>query len=175
MNAVPVPAWAGELPDGRDVWTPMRDGARLAATVWLPAPCGRHPVLLARTPYGRGPYGPGLRLDVARLLSAGYAVMVQDVRGTGESEGDLRFLTGEAADGYDTVTWAARQLWCDGQVGMFGDSYLGIAQLLAASERPDGLRAVAPSVSPAGLHDVVYAGGVLRLGIVLPVLAAVIA
>ncbi|MEV4323859.1 CocE/NonD family hydrolase [Microbispora rosea] len=175
MNAVPVPTWAGELPDGRDVWTRMRDGARLAATVWLPAPRGRHPVLLARTPYGRGPYGPGLRLDVARLLSAGYAVMVQDVRGTGESEGDLRFLTGEAADGYDTVTWAARQLWCDGQVGMFGDSYLGIAQLLTASERPDGLRAIAPSVSPAGLHDVVYAGGVLRLGIVLPVLAAVIA
>ncbi|WP_147944338.1 CocE/NonD family hydrolase [Microbispora hainanensis] len=172
---VPVPAWAHELPDGRDVWTPMRDGTRLAATVWLPAPHGRHPVLLARTPYGRAPYGPGLRLDVARLLSAGYAVMVQDVRGTGESEGDLRFLTGEAADGHDTVTWTARQPWCDGQVGMFGDSYLGIAQLLAASERPDGLRAIAPSVCPAGLHDVVYAGGVPRLGVILPVLAAVMA
>ncbi|MBE3015441.1 CocE/NonD family hydrolase [Microbispora sp. NEAU-D428] len=153
----------------------MRDGVRLAATVWLPEPRGRHPVLLARTPYGRGPYGPGLRLDVTRLLSAGYAVMVQDVRGTGESEGDLRFLTGEAADGHDTVTWAARQAWCDGQAGRFGDSYLGIAQLLAVSERPDGPRAIAPSVSPAGLHDVVYAGGVLRLGVVLPVLATVIA
>ncbi|MBB2743331.1 UNVERIFIED_ORG: hypothetical protein FHR35_003153 [Microbispora rosea subsp. rosea] len=173
--ALPPPEWAGALPDGRDVWTPLRDGVRLAATVWLPEPGGRYPVLLARTPYGRGPYGPGLRLDVARLLSAGYAVMVQDVRGTGESEGDLRFLTGEAADGHDTVTWAARQPWCDGQVGMFGDSYLGIAQLLAASERPDGLRAVAPSVSPAGLHDVVYAGGVPRLGIVLPVLTTVLA
>ncbi|MEU8178590.1 CocE/NonD family hydrolase [Microbispora hainanensis] len=172
---VPVPAWAGELPDGRDVWTPMRDGTRLAATVWLPAPRGRHPVLLARTPYGRAPYGPGLRLDVARLLSAGYAVMVQDVRGTGESEGDLRFLTGEAADGHDTVTWTARQPWCDGQVGMFGDSYLGIAQLLAASERPDGLRAVAPSVCPVGLHDVVYDNGVVRLGVILPVLATVMA
>ncbi|MBX6386415.1 MAG: CocE/NonD family hydrolase, partial [Microbispora sp.] len=172
---VPVPGWARDLPDGRDVWTPMRDGVRLAATVWLPAPHGRHPVLLARTPYGRAPYGPGLRLDVARLLAAGYAVMVQDVRGTGESEGDLRFLTGEAADGHDTVTWVAGQPWCDGQVGMFGDSYLGITQLLAASERPYGLRAVAPSVSPAGLHDVVYAGGVPRLGVILPVLATVLA
>ncbi|WP_432931300.1 CocE/NonD family hydrolase [Microbispora sp. CA-135349] len=172
---VPAPGCAADLPPGRDVWTPMRDGVRLAATVWLPEPGGRYPVLLARTPYGRAPYGPGLRLDVTRLLSAGYAVLVQDVRGTGESEGDLRFITGEAADGHDTVTWAARQSWCDGQVGMFGDSYLGIAQLLAASERPDGLRAVAPSACPAGLHDVVYAGGVLRLGVVLPVLATVIA
>lgn len=152
-----------------------RDGVELASTVYLPTGGGRHPVLLARTPYDRRQVpGPGIRLDVERLVEAGYAVVVQDVRGTGESGGEFRFFTGEAADGYDAVRWAATQPWSDGNVGMFGDSYLGYTQLLAAREQPEGLRAIAPSVTPAGLYETVYSDGVPNLNVILTVSAVVL-
>lgn len=152
-----------------------RDGVRLAATLLLPSPEGRHPVLLVRTPYGRSIPGPGLHLDVDRLVAAGYAVVVQDVRGTGESEGEFRFFTGEAADGYDAVRWAATQPWSDGNVGMFGDSYLGLSQLLAAQERPEGLRAIAPSMAPGSYRGIVYDGDVVTLDKILTVAAVALA
>ncbi|MEV0196659.1 CocE/NonD family hydrolase [Nonomuraea sp. NPDC050691] len=162
-----------------------RDGVELVSTLWRPAADrrgpgdsghGRFPVLLSRTPYGRAVEGPGFHLDVPRLVAAGYAVVLQDVRGTGASQGEFRFIGGEAADGYDTVRWAATAPWSDGNVGMYGDSYLGITQLLAAQERPEGLRAIAPHVSPAGLYECVYQpGGVPNLNIILTVSAMVLA
>ncbi|MGP3918335.1 CocE/NonD family hydrolase [Nonomuraea sp. 10N515B] len=153
-----------------------RDGVELVATVWRPAEEHPVPVLLSRTPYGRGPLGPGYHLDVPRLVAAGYAVVCQDVRGTGGSGGDFRFISGEAADGYDAVRWAATAPWSDGNVGMYGDSYLAITQLLAAQERPGGLRAIAPHVAPAGLYECVYQpGGVPNLNIILTISLMVLA
>ncbi|MFC5831348.1 CocE/NonD family hydrolase [Nonomuraea insulae] len=147
-----------------------RDGVELVATAWRPAESGRFPVLLSRTAYGRGLSGPGFHLDVPRLVAAGYAVVAQDVRGTGDSDGELRFISGEAADGYDAVRWAATRPWSDGNIGMYGDSYLAITQLLAAQERPEGLRAIAPHVSPAGLYECVYQpGGIPNLNVLLTV------
>ncbi|MFI9553619.1 CocE/NonD family hydrolase [Nonomuraea endophytica] len=149
-----------------------RDGVELATTVRLPRTGARHPVLLVRTPYGRDTVpGPGLRLDVERLVEAGYAVVVQDVRGTGESDGEFRVFTGEAEDGHDAVRWAATQPWSDGNVGMFGDSYLGLTQLLAAQERPEGLRAIAPSLTPGSYREIVYEGEVVTLNKILTVCA----
>ncbi|NUR89982.1 MAG: CocE/NonD family hydrolase [Nonomuraea sp.] len=144
-----------------------RDGIELVATVWRPAAEGRFPVLLSRTPYGRTQESAGYHLDVARLVGAGYAVALQDVRGTGSSQGEFDFLAREAADGHDAVRWAATAPWSDGNVGMFGDSYLGIAQLLAAQERPEGLRAIAPHIAPGGLHEIAYRHGVPHLGVPL--------
>ncbi|MEQ4723378.1 CocE/NonD family hydrolase [Nonomuraea sp. B19D2] len=153
-----------------------RDGVELVSTLWRPGGSGRFPVLLSRTAYGRAIEGPGFHLDVPRLVAAGYAVVVQDVRGTGASQGEFRFIRGEAADGYDAVRWAATAPWSDGNVGMYGDSYLAITQLLAAQERPAGLRAIAPHVSPAGLYECVYQpGGVPNLNIILTVSAMVLA
>ncbi|MGW0809793.1 CocE/NonD family hydrolase [Nonomuraea sp. NPDC002799] len=153
-----------------------RDGVELVATVWRPDERGRFPVLLSRTPYGRALLGPGFRLDVPRLVAAGYAVVAQDVRGTGGSDGRFAFLSGEAADGYDAVRWAATRPWSDGNVGMYGDSYLGITQLLAAQERPEGLKAIAPHVSPAGLYACVYQpGGVPNLNVMLTISVVVLA
>ncbi|KAB8197034.1 CocE/NonD family hydrolase [Nonomuraea phyllanthi] len=153
-----------------------RDGVELVSTLWRPAESGRFPVLLSRTPYGRGLEGPGFHLDVPRLVAAGYAVAAQDVRGTGASQGALRFISGEAADGYDAVRWAATAPWSDGNVGMYGDSYLAITQLLAAQERPAGLRAIAPHVSPGGLYECVYQpGGIPNLNVILTISAMVLA
>ncbi|NJP95756.1 CocE/NonD family hydrolase [Nonomuraea sp. FMUSA5-5] len=152
-----------------------RDGVRLVATVWRPAGPGPFPVLLSRTPYGRGLTGPGYHLDVPRLVAAGYAVVSQDVRGSGDSGGESRFIAGEAEDGHDAVRWAATRPWSDGNVGMFGDSYLAITQLLAAQERPEGLRAIAPHVCPGGLYECVYQpGGIPNLNIMLTISAIVL-
>ncbi|NUT40624.1 MAG: CocE/NonD family hydrolase [Thermoactinospora sp.] len=153
-----------------------RDGVELVATLWRPESGGRLPVLLSRTPYGRAVDAPGYHLDVERLVSAGYAVVLQDVRGTGSSQGEFRFIRGEAADGHDAVRWAATQPWSDGNVGMYGDSYLAITQLLAAQEHPEGLKAIAPHVSPFGLYECVHQpGGVPNLNVFLTVSVFVLA
>ncbi|WP_327086773.1 CocE/NonD family hydrolase [Nonomuraea sp. NBC_01738] len=147
-----------------------RDGVELATTVRLPSEEGRHPVLLVRTPYGRDLVpGPALRLDVDRLLATGYAVVIQDVRGTGESGGELSFFTCEAEDGHDAVRWAATQPWSDGNVGMFGDSYLGLTQLLAAQTRPEGLRAIAPSMTPGHYREIAFEGEVAKVNTLLTI------
>ncbi|MFI6601940.1 CocE/NonD family hydrolase [Nonomuraea sp. NPDC050536] len=146
-----------------------RDGVELAATLWRPAAHGRFPVLLSRTPYGRAEESAGFHLNVARLVEAGYAVALQDVRGTGDSAGRFEFLAHEAEDGHDAVRWAATAPWSDGNVGMYGDSYLGITQLLAAQEQPEGLRAIAPHVTPAGLYEIAYRHGIPHLNVTLTV------
>jgi putative CocE/NonD family hydrolase len=71
----------------------------------------------------------------------GYAIVYQDCRGTGESEGIFDPLTSEADDGVDTVDWIRRQAWCDGNIGTFGHSYLGFTQWATASRAPVGLKA----------------------------------
>ncbi|MEU1387149.1 MULTISPECIES: CocE/NonD family hydrolase [unclassified Nonomuraea] len=153
-----------------------RDGVELVATLWRPEGDAPRPVLLSRTPYGRAVPSAGHHLDVERLVAAGYAVCLQDVRGTGSSQGEFRFLRGEAADGHDAVRWAATRPWSDGNVGMYGDSYLAITQLLAAQERPEGLRAIAPHVSPLGLYECVHQpGGVANLNVFLTVSVVVLA
>ena len=96
----------------------------------------------------------------------GYAVVIQDVRGRFASEGDYETYAAEADDGYDTVQWAADQPWSDGNVGMFGISYMAQCQLLAASKQPPALKAIAPIESPnSTLGGDRYRGGALALGV----------
>jgi hypothetical protein len=141
------------------VAVPMRDGVVLMATVWRPASGERVPVLLARTPYGRGEDATGpdfIRQAVAR----GYAVVVQDVRGRYASEGEFEPYRHEGRDGYDTIEWAARQPWSSGAVGTVGLSYPGAVQWLAAVERPPALRAMVPAMTYATPESFWYSGGV---------------
>ena len=58
--------------------------------------------------------------------------MIQDCRGRFGSEGEWGYIECEAPDGYDTVEWAAAQPWSNRRVGMFGASYMGYTQWLAA-------------------------------------------
>ena len=84
---------------------------------------------------------------VQTLLSYGYAYVCADARGTGASYGvKIDFSEYFASDGAELVDWIAEQDWSDGNVGMFGGSYLGYTQLEIASEQPEALKAIFPEV-----------------------------
>jgi len=142
----------------RNVMVPMRDGVRLATDIVRPKGQGRHPVILARTPYGkRTPLSLG-------HVRAGIAMAVQDVRGRYASEGTFDVFRQEINDGYDAVEWLAAQPWCNGKVAMDGGSYLGYTQLAAAMAAPPHLCAISPAVPPADFdRGTMFFGGALRM------------
>jgi len=146
-----------------DERVPMRDGVELSADVWLPAAEGNFPAILLRTPYLKAPqFG---RYALEYFVQHGYAVVLQDVRGRGDSDGEFDFYFGEGEDGYDTIEWIAQQAWSSGDVGMSGGSYLGTVQWLAARERPPHLRCIIPTAASGRLFDELpYLGGGFRLG-----------
>ena len=149
----------------RHVWVPMPDGIRLAADVFRPAGGGRHPVVLLRTPYDRGHAAAfGLQINALRLAEAGYAVVTQDVRGRFDSEGEFEPFRAEGADGVASVLWAAGQPWSNGVVAMAGMSYCGYAQVLAARQRPEPLRAWIPAFCPLDARtEWIYDGDAFQL------------
>jgi uncharacterized protein len=138
-----------------DVQVPMRDGVKLAADVYRPDAEGRFPVLLQRTPYNRADPATGVY-----YASHGYVVVLQDARGRYASEGEFYPFRNEAADGYDTVEWAASLPYADGKVGMFGGSYVGATQMLAAMAHPPHLVAIQPTVTASDYYEGwTYQGG----------------
>jgi putative CocE/NonD family hydrolase len=102
------------------VSTPMRDGVRLVSHIWVPADTGRWPTILIRTPYVKTPQFK--RYKLATYLQNGYAVVLQDTRGRGDSEGQFDFYFPEGKDGFDTIEWIAKQSWSNGRVGTDGGS-----------------------------------------------------
>ncbi|NLF02325.1 MAG: CocE/NonD family hydrolase, partial [Anaerolineales bacterium] len=146
----------------RDVEMQTRDGVTLRADVYRPQSAQPLPVLLQRTPYDKRFSALSFALMAA---DRGYAVVIQDTRGRLASEGEYYPLLHEKADGYDAVEWAAAQPWADGQVGMFGGSYVGYTQLAAASERPPSLKAIAPTMTFCDPYDMAYTGGAYSLGL----------
>jgi len=134
----------------RNVPVAMRDGVILRADVHRPDRGGPYPVLVLRTPYGKGG-----RFD--RYVKAGYIVVAQDARGRYESEGRwesfVRFETHDAEDGYDTVEWAARLPGSNGKVGTFGGSYNAFLQWRLAPLRPPSLAAMSAHSIPARYTD----------------------
>jgi uncharacterized protein len=148
-----------------DVPATMRDGVILRANIFRPADGGSYPVALTRTPYSKDFASVMPFLDAVRLARAGYIVAVQDVRGRFRSEGEWRPFHHEAADGYDTVEWAARLPGSSGGVGMYGLSYLGFTQWMAAKEAPPSLRAIVPALTWADVRDgVFWRDGAFELG-----------
>jgi len=135
----------------------MRDGVPLVCDIYRPASDGRFPVLLQRTPYNRKDPATGMF-----LASHGYVVVLQDTRGRFDSGGEFYPFRHEANDGYDTVEWAAALPYADGRVGMFGGSYVGATQMLAASAAPPHLVAIFPYVTAAEYYEGwTYQGGAM--------------
>jgi uncharacterized protein len=148
----------------RNVRLPMRDGVRLSADLWLPD--AKEPVaaILFRTPYDRGAYHADV-LRPQQCVEAGFAAVVQDMRGRFGSEGEWTPLNWaqEGADSYDTIEWIAAQSWCSASVGMSGLSYCGTAQLAASLTKPPHLKAIAPTMASSAEFDRIETGGALRL------------
>jgi uncharacterized protein len=135
---------AGALPETASMRT--RDGVRLDADVYHPGGNGSFPVLLMRMPYGRQIASTICYAHPSWYADQGYIVVIQDVRGRGTSEGAFRLFADDVADGEDTIGWAASLPGSSGAVGMYGFSYQGTNQLLAASSGAPALKALAPAM-----------------------------
>lgn len=145
----------------RTYMVPMRDGVRLAADVYLPEKEGPVPAVLVRTPYGKGndiePY--------YRFVQRGFAVVIQDVRGREDSEGEWLPMYYEVEDGDDTLDWIAAQPWSNGDAAMTGGSYLGYVQWAAAASGNPHLKAMLSSVCAGSpFVDVPRRGGCFNSG-----------
>jgi hypothetical protein len=140
----------------RAVTMKTRDGVTLEADIYRPAGDGPFPVLLERTPYDKRNAA-----DFAlQAIGHGFMVVVQDVRGRYASEGEWYPFKHESEDGYDTIEWAATLPHSNGKVGMFGGSYVGATQMLAAIAHPPHLAGICPVVTASNYHENwTYQGG----------------
>lgn len=144
---------------------PMADGTQLATDVHLPSGEGPWPAILFRSTYGRS------GAVAEEWLKQDYAVVIQDVRGMGDSEGKPHVFYAEGwrpglTDGADTVDWIRAQPWCNGRIGTSGGSALAITQMLLAPST-DEILIQHVNATPANLyHDTSYHGGVLRKNLI---------
>lgn len=153
-----------------DVPATMRDGTTLRADVYRPSQSPA-PVILMRTQYSKS----GAQTEPSRYESPDwfashcYLVVIQDVRGTGSSSGTFDEYTHDGDDGYDSVEWAANLSGSDGKVGMYGSSYVGATQWLAAVTAPPHLVTIVPANTASDYYDGwTYEGGEFRLAFILP-------
>lgn len=144
-----------------NVPAPMRDGVKLRADVYTPDGPGPFPVLLSRTPYNKE--DPGTIEAGIRGAEQGFIMVIMDVRGRYHSPGAWEPFKYEINDGYDSVEWAAKLPKSDGKVGMWGGSYVGATQWLAAISDPPHLAGICPEVTSQDYYkDWAYQGGAFQ-------------
>ncbi|KAJ2906975.1 Cocaine esterase [Zalerion maritima] len=171
----------------RDHVVALRDGTRVRVDIFRPtdsSPRQKAPAILMWGPYGKSgegalnlaaiPLRAGVAasslsgyegfegLDPAEWVARGYAIVNVDPRGINDSEGNMRWWgTAEGKDGHDVVEEIAKKEWCNGKVGLAGNSWLAIAQWFIAAERPPHLAAIAPFEGQGdGFREGISRGGV---------------
>jgi predicted acyl esterase len=169
----------------------MTDGLQLRVNIYRPDKPGRYPVLMLMGPYGKDTkYGdaPAYKASWTKLLAKypdlckksscrylrfeapdperwiqdGYIVIAADSRGSGASPGMLDPLSPREIEDYATlITWASRQLWSTGKVGLVGTSYHAINQWLVAARQPVGLAAILPWEGAFDYYrEIAFTGGI---------------
>jgi putative CocE/NonD family hydrolase len=145
----------------------VRDGTKLAVDIYRPIQDGKPvsaplPVIWTHNRYHRE--NGVLNYWLKEILAHGYIIGSVDVRGGGASYGTQQepFSPEETQDAYDITEWFAAQPWCDGNIGMYGVSYLGITQYMAASTKPPHLKAIFPSMAMFDMYSFAYPGGVFH-------------
>lgn len=148
----------------RDIKVAMRDGVKLNFNVFRPDAGGKFPALVALAPFnldyqedyiwpsaarsGRVRGMPTANVEsIPRdfFVRRGYVKVVGSSRGTGQSEGVYQYTSPrEIEDNYDLIEWAAKQPWCDGNVGMAGIAYYAGLEPLVAALEPPHLKVIAP-------------------------------
>jgi uncharacterized protein len=169
----------------RSLAVPMPDGVTLLADRYFPADIGDQrgggeqpgsgdraaggdqagsgnpPVILVRSPYGRGGF---VGLAYGHFFAQhGFQAIVQSVRGTFGSGGVFDPLGNERADGLATVAWLKAQPWFGGTFAMYGPSYLGYSQWAIAADAGPELKAMAAQMAASQFHDAAYVGGAFAL------------
>lgn len=151
-----------------NVFIPMRDGARLAARIWLPegVETRPQPAILEYIPYRKRDLTRA-RDDCNHYYMAGhgYVCVRVDLRGSGDSDGVItdEYTQQERDDGFDTIAWMAQQSWCNGRVGMMGISWGGFNSLQVAAMQPPALQAIVSACASDDLYadNMHYMGGCL--------------
>jgi putative CocE/NonD family hydrolase len=137
----------------RGVRCRMSDGVELVSDHYYPQRPGPNPTLLMRQPYGRDIASTVVYAHPLWFARHGYNVVIQDVRGRGGSEGEFYPFRHEARDGAETIAWLRTHAESNGRIGMYGFSYQGMTQLLAAAEQPEGLACIAPGMTAYDLYN----------------------
>lgn len=142
-----------------EIYIEMRDGVKLFTTIYSPKVSKeKYPVLMIRTCYSVAPYGkdvmPKKLMHNPDLVASGYIFVKQDVRGRWMSEGNFentkppyswsdKKATDEVTDSYDTYDWLVKNLdHFNGNIGQYGNSYLGFTSLVASVTDHPNLKAV---------------------------------
>lgn len=148
-------------PYGRAYAIPDSVDISLVTKLGLRYYCGTWDNYLDRINSHDGVYG-SYDDEIELFLSHGYAYICADMRGCGASYGTMMDFCKEfATDGKELIDWMAQQEWCDGNVGMFGGSYLGYSQLVTAAQMPEALKCIIPEVAPLdGYTGEIRPGGV---------------
>ena len=148
----------------RGVECRLIDGTVLVSDHYYPAGDGPWPTVFMRQPYGRDIASTVVYAHPVWFARHGYHVAIQDVRGRGGSGGEFYPFRNEGRDGAESVAWLRGHPACNGRIGMYGFSYQGATQLLAAAEQPEGLVCIAPHMTAADLYQGwFYHHGALRL------------
>jgi putative CocE/NonD family hydrolase len=153
------------------VLVPMRDGIGLSTDIYTPkAATGPLPVILWKTPYNEHKLRGGTLRYAVEAVRRGYVFIVQNERGRYFSEGKYEILGKPQTDGYDALTWIAKQAWSNGKVGTLGCSSSAEWQLALAGQKHPAHAAMVPMSAGAGIGKVGrfqeqgnwYTGGVPR-------------
>jgi predicted acyl esterase len=163
----------------KNVDIPMRDSAMLKADVFRPTTDGKYPAILNLGPYQKdklwttpptleekgNPFMNWETVNPEIWMPEGYVSVRIDARGSGKSPGQYDpWSFAEAVDFYDAIEWAAKQPWCNGNVGLLGISYYAINQWFVANLQPPSLKAIIPWEGFADLYrDGLYHGGILNI------------
>ncbi len=114
----------------------LSDGVELRSTLWMPTIEGPWPALLMRQPYCKEIASTVTYAHPSWWASQGYLVIIQDVRGQGESTGEFMGFPQESSDTTATHAWVRSLPECNGLLGTYGFSYQGLTQLLADPGTP---------------------------------------
>jgi predicted acyl esterase len=145
-------------------WIPMKDGVRLAATLYMPdgaKPADKFPALLEYLPYRKDDgTAAGDYPKYAYFARRGFVGARVDIRGFGASEGippEREYSEQEQIDGEQIIDWLAHQPWSNGNVGMLGISWGGFNSLQMAMRHAPALKAILAIHATAELfHDDVH-------------------
>ncbi|MCH2461228.1 MAG: CocE/NonD family hydrolase, partial [Gemmatimonadetes bacterium] len=145
----------------------MGDGTRLVTDVYHPQGDGPWPTLVFRV---RGSLSAGFITHVLMLnpflaVERGYAVVIQQVRGRGLSEGEWEPFFNEGSDGADCVRWVLDQSGCDGRIGTYGTAYSAVSALQLVAQGFDEVKACTVLGTNANPYDNwIYTSDCFELG-----------